>query len=147
MITGTRKSISMLDFRSKLQCARTRSNGQCEVTTSVHYVRVTCYYWGRTSLVTDQWASYQIRKIASFACAGNAGGVFPRHPGSAIPTCITARAARACRGACRDRLLAVSFEVDGGGNVPGILGACATRNFAYLVRGPCLPTPRFCFEA
>ena len=32
---------------------------------------------------------------------------------------------------------------DGGGNVPGIPGACATRNFAYLVRGPwlyrCLP--------
>ena len=26
----------------------------------------------------------------------------------------------------------------GGENVPGIPGACATRNFAYLVRGPCL---------
>ena len=31
----------------------------------------------------------------------------------------------------------VSFEVGGGGNVPGIPGACATRHFAYLVRGPC----------
>ena len=41
-----------------------------------------------------------------------------------------------CRDACRDRLLAVSFEVGGGENVPGIPGACATRNFAYLVRGP-----------
>ena len=38
------------------------------------------------------WASYQIRKIASCACAGNAGNVLPRHRGLAIPTCITARA-------------------------------------------------------
>ena len=28
---------------------------------------------------------------------------FPRHRGSAIPTCITARASRTCRNACRDR--------------------------------------------
>ena len=41
------------------------------------------------------------------------------------------------RDACRDRYLAVSFEVGGGENVPGIPGACATCNFAYLVRGPC----------
>ena len=35
-----------------------------------------------------------------------------------------------------DRQLAVSFEVGGGENVPDIPGACATRNFTYLVRGP-----------
>ena len=29
------------------------------------------------------------------------------------------------------------FEVGGGKNVLGIPGACATRNFMYLVRGPC----------
>ena len=34
------------------------------------------------------------------------------------------------------RELMVSVEVDGGENVPGIPGACATRNFTYLVRGP-----------
>ena len=61
---------------------------------------------------------------------------FPRHPGLAMPTCITARASHTCRDACRDGLLAVSFEVGGGGNVPGKPGACATRNFGYLVRGP-----------
>ena len=33
-----------------------------------------------------------------------------------------------------DRQLAVSFEVGGGKNVPDIPDACATRNFAYLVR-------------
>ena len=37
-----------------------------------------------------------------------------------------------CRDACRDRLLAVSFEIGGGENVPG---AWTTRNFSYLVRG------------
>ena len=33
-------------------------------------------------------------------------------------------------------LTCVSFEVGGGENVPGIPGACATRNFTYLIRGP-----------
>ena len=49
------------------------------------------------------WASCQIRKIAGCACAGNAGNVFPHYRGLAIPTCITARASRTCRDACRDR--------------------------------------------
>ena len=40
---------------------------------------------------------------------------FPRHRRWAIPTCITARASRTCRDACRDRQLAVSFEIGGGG--------------------------------
>ena len=34
--------------------------------------------------------------------------------------------------------MAGSLEVGGGENVPGIPGACATRNFMYLVRGPCI---------
>ena len=34
---------------------------------------------------------------------------FPRQRRLAIPTCITARASRTCRDACRDRKLAVSF--------------------------------------
>ena len=32
-----------------------------------------------------------------------------------------------------------SLTNGGGGNVPGIPGACAARNFAYLVRGPWNP--------
>ena len=31
-----------------------------------------------------------------------------------------------------------SLPRGGGENVPGIPGACATRNFMYLVRGPCM---------
>ena len=42
-------------------------------------------------------------------------------------------------GTCKTHVpwcMPVSFEVGGGANVPGIPGACATRNFTYLVRGP-----------
>ena len=53
---------------------------------------------------------------------------FPCHRGLAIPTCITA--------ACRDRKLTDSFEVGSEENRPGIPGACANRNFTYLVIGP-----------
>ena len=49
----------------------------------------------------------------------------------AIPACITARASRTCRDACRNRLT----RGDGEG-VPGIPRAYATRNFTYLARGP-----------
>ena len=67
-----------------------------------------------------QWASYQIRKIACCACAGNARNIFPAtyfegNHKLAIPACT----------------------LDGGGNVSGILGAWATRNFMYLVKDPC----------
>ena len=42
---------------------------------------------------------------------GIAGNVFLRQCRLAIPTCITARESRTCRDECRDRQLAVSFEV------------------------------------
>ena len=64
-------------------------------------------------------ASYQIRKMAGCACAGNAGNVFP------LP-----------RVGDSDMCHGTSFEVGGGENVPGIPCACETRNFTYLVRGP-----------
>ena len=56
---------------------------------------------------TSAWASYQIRNIAGCACAGNAGNVFPAtdfkgNRELALPACITARASRTCRDACRD---------------------------------------------
>ena len=59
---------------------------------------------------------------------------FPYHrikmkPLVSDPACITARASRTCRGECRDRLIRNVGE-----NVPGIPGACATRNFTYLIR-------------
>ena len=54
------------------------------------------------------WASYQICKIAGCVCTGNVGNVFPAtdfkgNRQLAIPACITGRASRTCRDACRDR--------------------------------------------
>ena len=47
----------------------------------------------------------------------------------AIPACITARASRTCRDACRERVVT-------GKNVSSSSGACATHNFTHLARGP-----------
>ena len=70
------------------------------------------------------WASYQIRKIAGCACAGNAGNVFPatdfkgnRDLGMHRGTCVTQVPW------CVSGLLTCG----GGENVPGIPSACATR--------------------
>ena len=81
------------------------------------------------------WDSYQTRNIAGCACAGN---VFPRHrlqrkplvsdPGMHHGTCATHV----------PWSMSGSLTRGGGENVPGIPGACATRNFTYLVRGPCV---------
>ena len=57
------------------------------------------FHWGSCQHSFRQWASYQIRKIAGCACAGNAGNVFPRRrfqrkllvsdPGMHHGTCVT----------------------------------------------------------
>ena len=72
-----------------------------------------------------QWASYQIRKIAGCACAGNAGNVFPRRrfqrkllvsdPGMHHGTCVTHV----------PWCMSGSLTCGDGENVPGIPGACA----------------------
>ena len=90
-------------------------------------------YWIRTkpghSSKPFLWASYQIRKIAGCACAGNAGNVSPRRrllrkplvsdPGMHHGTCFTHV----------PWCMSGSLTRGGGENVPGISGACATRNF------------------
>ena len=82
------------------------------------------------------WASCQIRKIVGCACAGNAGNVFPAtdfkrktlvsDTGMHHVTCVTHVPW------CMSGSLTHGDEE----NDPGIPGACATRNFTYLVRGP-----------
>ena len=42
--------------------------------------------------------------------------------------------------------MSASLNCDGGENVPGIPDACATRNFAYLVRGPLIVNVSTCLE-
>ena len=73
----------------------------------------------------NTWASYQIRKIAGCACAGNAGNVFPRRrfqrkpivgdPGMHHGTCVTHV----------PWCMSGSLTCGDGENVPGIPGACA----------------------
>ena len=85
----------------------------------------------------NPWASYQIRKITVCACAGDACRErFPRHrlqrkplvcyPGMHHGMCVT-------HVPC---WVSGSLTRSGGENVPGIPGACATRNFANLARDP-----------
>ena len=72
-----------------------------------------------------RWASYQIRKIAGCACAGNAGNVSPRRrfqmkplvsdPGMHHGTCVTHV----------PWCMSGSLTCGDGENVPGIPGACA----------------------
>ena len=89
---------------------------------SVLWELMWCIYSCSSGLL---WASYQIRKIAGCACAGNAGNVFPRrriqrkprvsNPGMHHGTCVTHVPW------CMSGLL----NRGGGENVPGIPGACA----------------------
>ena len=78
-------------------------------------------------------ASYRIVKLG---VAGNARNVFPRHPlqkkpllgdpGMHLGTCVTHL----------PWCMSGSLTRGGEENVTGIPGACATRNFTYLARGP-----------
>ena len=80
---------------------------------------------GCTHCSASAWASYQIRKIAGCACAGNAGNVFPRRrfqrkplvsdPGMHHGTCVTHV----------PWCMSGSLACSDGENVPGIPGACA----------------------
>ena len=92
------------------------------------------------------WASYQIRKITGCTCAGNAGNVLRqqclervsrhwlqtellvRDPGMHHDTCFT----------YVPWCISGSLTCGDGRNVPGIPGACITRNFVFMVRGPCM---------
>ena len=87
-------------------------------------------------LKVSPWASYQIRQIAGCACAGIPGNVSPRQrlqskllvsdPGMNHDTCVTHV----------PWCMSGSLTRGGEENAPGIPGACATRNFTYLARGP-----------
>ena len=71
------------------------------------------------------------------ACVGNAGNVFPATAGK--QSRHASRHVRDGRAVMHARIANSRFLLNSaaGENVPGIPGACATRNFTYLVRGPC----------
>ena len=104
----------------------------------IHLRAITCPYFRSTHIrydvlvtqlgwynVCQAWASYQIRKIAGCACAGNAGNVFPSRrfqrkplvsdPGMHHGTCVTHV----------PWCMSGSLTCGDGENVPGIPGACA----------------------
>ena len=71
------------------------------------------------------WASYQIRKIAGCACAGNAGNVSPRRQFQRKPLVSDSGMHH---GTCVTHVpwcMSGSLTCDDGENVPGIPGACA----------------------
>ena len=99
----------------------------------VHPLRI-CFF--RFDLYSNSvpWASYQIRKIADCACAGNAGNVslppisketLVSDPDMHHGTCVTH----------------VPWCMSG--SLTGIRGAYATRNFTYLARGPYVVVIRY----
>ena len=83
----------------------------------------------RPAQCVGQWASYQIRKIAGCACAGNAGNVFPATAGKRSRH--ASRHVRDARAVMHAGIANYRFPLKSvvGENVPGIPGACATRNF------------------
>ena len=92
------------------------------------YIACNMIFWRRANMFVfslNSWASYQIRKIAGCACAGNAGNVFPRRrfqrkplvsdPGMHNGTCVTHV----------PWCMSGSLTCGDGKYVPGIPGACA----------------------
>ena len=92
---------------------------------TVKFVRLGVHDQSAPNWGAQPWASYQIRKIAGCACAGNAGNVFPRrwpqrkplvsNPGMHHGTCVTHV----------PWCISGSLIRSDGENVPGIPGACA----------------------
>ena len=92
-------------------------------------------HWSSCSNV---WASYQIRKIAGCACAGNAGNVSPRRrfqrnpivgdPGMHHGTCVTHV----------PWCMSGSLTCGDGENVPGIPGACAPAILRIWQKAHCV---------
>ena len=98
-----------------------------------------CLYMLHTSKTFQDislWACCQILKIAGCACTRNAGKRFPPPPRVSDPDmhhdmCVT-HVPWCMPGSLTCDFLWFRWR----GNVPGMPGACATRNFMYLARGP-----------
>ena len=87
------------------------------------------------SLAFTGMGLFQIRKIAWCACVGNAGNVFPATAGKR-----SRHALRYVRDAWRDRQLAVSFKVGGGGKTfPAFLAHARPANLRIWQEAQCSP--------
>ena len=89
---------------------------------------------------TTPWASCQVRKIAGFACAENAGDVFRGFPRHRLQRKPLVSDPSIHHGTCVVHVpwcVSGSLTRGGGENVPDIPGAYATRNFTYLALRHC----------
>ena len=124
----TRPILLLLIFPSLNPCQRSLNKFKFKfLYRSPSHASWCCGRWAHRGLPIGYapWASYQIRKIAGCACAGNAGKVFPRRriqrkllvsdPGMHHGTCVTHV----------PWCMSGSLTRSGGENVPGIPGACA----------------------
>ena len=116
-------------------------NREINGTEEIALVTPTPVLWVRShQCVSSSWASYQIRKIAGCACAGNAGNVFPRRrlqrkplvsdPGMHHGTCVTHV----------PWCMSGSFNCGDGENVPGIPSACAPAILRIWQEAHCVAT-------
>ena len=121
-----------------------QNGGTCHDTFNRHYCECPEGYAGPNCERSKEigwpmmtsWASYQIRKIACCACAGNAGNVFPRHWLQRKPL---VKDAGMHHGTCVAHVpwcMSVSLTRGGGEKVAGIPSVCTILNFTYLVKGP-----------
>ena len=79
--------------------------------TIIHHFSILNVWYSKQSKISppSTWVSYQIRKIAGCACAGNAGNVFLRRRPQRKPLVSDPGMHHGtCRDACRDRLQAVA---------------------------------------
>ena len=103
---------------------------------SIMWIWIPSVHVVQTVMKEMLWASYQLRKIAGCAYAGNAGNVFPCHRRQRKPLVSDPDMHHGTCVAHVSWCMSVSLTRGGMGNVPVIPGACANLNFTYLSRGP-----------
>ena len=128
----------LLLFSGQSICITARKSRQSQLNClSIHDYCETIHVDKSSFLTCHAWASYQIRKIAGCACAGNAGNVLPRRrfqrkplvgdPGMHHGTCVTHV----------PWCMSGSLICGDGENVPGIPGACAPATLRIWQEAHC----------
>ena len=117
--------MSYCQSTAQCECVNKARFLQCHATPIQNFLKG----WGRMSLLPNT-------SNCGCACAGNARNGFPATTGK--QSRYASRHVRDARAVMHAGIANSRFPFNSaaGENVPGIPGACATRNFTYLVRGP-----------
>ena len=110
----------------------------------VHSINIDCYVCQIPYTVILPMALLPDTQNCGWACAENAGNIFPATAGKRSRH--ASRHVRDARAVMHAGIANQRFHLKsvGGENVPVIPGACSTRNCTYLVRGPFRNT--FCWS-